>query len=191
MCLIAFIAVSSAIEVQYNPEYNGGYSNGYAINRQYSNGYSNNNNGARLILATANEDKYYDAPAQYDFAYGVKDLKTGDIKEQQESRQGDVVKGRYSLVDSDGYERIVDYSADGKSGFNAVVQRVPLKGAAGSYPLVQKVVAAPILSKIAVQSPSLYYGGSANEGYYNIKGQDQGASSYSSLNRGDQYNYKY
>lgn len=184
--VLACIAVASAIELQYNPEYNGGYSNGYAINSGYNGGYSNG-------YSNNNQDKYYDAPAQYDFAYGVKDLKTGDIKEQQESRQGDVVKGRYSLVDSDGYERIVEYSADGKSGFNAVVQRVPLKGA-GAYPLVQKVVAAPILSKIAIQSPNVYYGGaSADQGYYTNKGQ--GASSYSTLNvanSANQYNqYKY
>ncbi|KAF7263773.1 hypothetical protein GWI33_001185, partial [Rhynchophorus ferrugineus] len=42
------------------------------------------------------------APAHYDFGYSVSDPHTGDVKSQQESRRGDVVKGSYSLVDADG-----------------------------------------------------------------------------------------
>lgn len=65
------------------------------------------------------------ADAHYDFAYAVHDPQTADIKSQQESRRGDTVRGRYELIDSDGYKRTVDYTADAHNGFNAVVQRVP------------------------------------------------------------------
>lgn len=36
---------------------------------------------------------YYASP-KYEFDYGVKDLKTGDIKNHWETRNGDVVKGK-------------------------------------------------------------------------------------------------
>lgn len=58
----------------------------------------------------------------YAFQYGVKDPQTGDMKDQWEERQGDVVKGEYSLLQPDGSVRTVSYTADGKNGFNAVVK---------------------------------------------------------------------
>ncbi|XP_034824573.1 cuticle protein 8-like [Maniola hyperantus] len=60
---------------------------------------------------------------KYAFNYGVKDPHTGDVKSQQEERDGDVVKGSYSLVEPDGTTRTVHYSADDHTGFNAIVQR--------------------------------------------------------------------
>lgn len=48
---------------------------------------------------------------------------TGDNKSQQESRNGDVVTGSYSLVEPDGTRRIVEYTADPVNGFNAVVHK--------------------------------------------------------------------
>ncbi|CAH1996486.1 unnamed protein product [Acanthoscelides obtectus] len=60
---------------------------------------------------------------KYHFQYGVKDGHTGDIKEQSEHRDGDVVKGEYSLVEPDGTIRKVQYEDDGHSGFNAIVTR--------------------------------------------------------------------
>nr|XP_023012035.1 cuticle protein 8-like [Leptinotarsa decemlineata] len=60
---------------------------------------------------------------KYRFEYGVKDGHTGDIKEQTEERDGEVVKGEYSLVEPDGTVRKVQYEDDGHSGFNAVVTR--------------------------------------------------------------------
>uniref|UniRef100_A0A8D8L9X5 Cuticle protein 19 n=1 Tax=Culex pipiens TaxID=7175 RepID=A0A8D8L9X5_CULPI len=65
---------------------------------------------------------YYSHP-QYSFNYGVHDGLTGDVKSQVESRDGDVVKGQYSLVEPDGSVRTVDYTADKHSGFNAVVHK--------------------------------------------------------------------
>lgn len=61
---------------------------------------------------------------KYQFDYGVKDPKTGDHKTQWEKRDGDVVKGAYTLKEADGTERIVEYEADDKNGFNAVVKVV-------------------------------------------------------------------
>lgn len=63
------------------------------------------------------------APAQYEFQYGVQDPHTGDHKSQSEVRHGDTVKGEYSLVEPDGSIRKVQYTADPHKGFNAVVTR--------------------------------------------------------------------
>lgn len=60
---------------------------------------------------------------KYSFNYGIKDPHTGDIKSQAEERDGDVVKGQYSLVEPDGSVRTVDYTADDHNGFNAVVHK--------------------------------------------------------------------
>ncbi|KAK9719576.1 Insect cuticle protein [Popillia japonica] len=62
------------------------------------------------------------SPKDYSFSYGVKDLHTGDVKQQWEKKHGDSIRGHYSLVEPDGTVRIVDYTADSKSGFNAVVK---------------------------------------------------------------------
>lgn len=53
----------------------------------------------------------------------MKDIKTGDIKEQIEERDGDSVKGEYSVVEPDGTVRKVEYQADDHNGFNAVVTK--------------------------------------------------------------------
>ena len=53
---------------------------------------------------------------KYEFTYKVEDPHTGDKKSQHESRDGDVVKGVYSLHDADGTIRVVEYHADKKSG---------------------------------------------------------------------------
>jgi hypothetical protein len=68
----------------------------------------------------------FDPRPQYTFAYHIRDTLTGDAKSQQESRDGDVVQGSYSLVEPDGTVRTVLYAADPINGFNAVVQRSPL-----------------------------------------------------------------
>lgn len=61
--------------------------------------------------------------SNYNFAYAVSDQTTGDVKSQQEYRRGDQVQGQYTMMDSDGYKRIVDYRADDKNGFDAEVRR--------------------------------------------------------------------
>lgn len=66
---------------------------------------------------------YHQAHPKYAYKYGVNDYHTGDVKSQNETRDGDVVKGSYSLVEPDGSIRTVDYTADKHNGFNAVVHR--------------------------------------------------------------------
>ncbi|XP_017072361.1 histidine-rich glycoprotein-like [Drosophila eugracilis] len=61
---------------------------------------------------------------KYEFDYGVKDTKTGDIKQQWETRDGDKVKGGYTMKEADGRTRIVEYTADSHNGFQATVKHV-------------------------------------------------------------------
>lgn len=84
---------------------------------------------------THHEDEHVDyyAPPKYAFKYGVNDFHTGDVKSQHETRDGDVVKGQYSLVEPDGSVRTVDYTADKHSGFNAVVHRTAPVHSGGHY----------------------------------------------------------
>lgn len=97
----------------------------------------------------------FDPLPQYKFGYDVADSLTGDYKSQQESRDGDVVSGQYSLVESDGTRRIVDYSADPINGFNAVVRNEPLVAAA---PVVaEPVVAAPVAKYSAAYTSPVAY----------------------------------
>lgn len=60
---------------------------------------------------------------KYEYKYAVEDQHTGDKKEQKETREGDKVKGEYSLKEPDGTVRIVKYEADKENGFNAYVER--------------------------------------------------------------------
>ncbi|XP_073951913.1 uncharacterized protein [Choristoneura fumiferana] len=64
---------------------------------------------------------YYAYP-KYEFAYKVDDPHTGDHKSQHEHRDGDVVKGFYSLHQPDGSVRDVHYHGDKHSGFHADVK---------------------------------------------------------------------
>ncbi|XP_055624839.1 cuticle protein 19-like [Toxorhynchites rutilus septentrionalis] len=70
------------------------------------------------------EQKDYHSHPKYKFEYGVKDFKTGDNKDQWEHRDGDVVKGQYTLQEPDGTKRIVEYTSDKHGGFQAHVKRV-------------------------------------------------------------------
>ncbi|CAD7080734.1 unnamed protein product [Hermetia illucens] len=81
------------------------------------------------------EDEHVDyyAPPKYEFKYGVNDFHTGDVKSQHETRDGDVVKGQYSLVEPDGSIRTVDYTADKHNGFNAVVHKTAPVHSGGHY----------------------------------------------------------
>ncbi|KAF4527586.1 hypothetical protein B566_EDAN016385 [Ephemera danica] len=65
---------------------------------------------------------YYAYP-KYQFDYAVHDPHTGDHKTQWETRDGDVVKGEYTVHDPDGTIRTVKYTSDKHNGFNAVVHR--------------------------------------------------------------------
>ncbi|KAL4710516.1 hypothetical protein ACJJTC_008918 [Scirpophaga incertulas] len=76
---------------------------------------------AKVITpAVAHHVEEYAHP-KYEFSYSVADGHSGDNKSQHESRDGDAVHGEYSLLESDGSVRHVQYSADDHNGFNAVV----------------------------------------------------------------------
>lgn len=83
---------------------------------------------------------YADAYPQYQYAYNVNDGLTGDNKAQEEIRDGDVVKGFYSLVEADGSVRKVNYYADPVNGFNAVVEK-SLPTIVAAEPVAKVVVA--------------------------------------------------
>lgn len=68
------------------------------------------------------EDHHHAHP-EYKYEYGVKDSHTHDHKSQWEHRDGDVVKGQYTLDEADGTHRVVDYHSDHHHGFQAHVQR--------------------------------------------------------------------
>jgi hypothetical protein len=101
---------------------------------------------AALVSArTELVDEEHDSHPQYSFEYSVEDISTGDNKHQHETRNGDSVVGQYSLIESDGTRRTVDYTADAVNGFNAVVT----KSAAET-----KVFAAP--TKLIAAAPAKF-----------------------------------
>ncbi|XP_044745992.1 cuticle protein 7-like [Coccinella septempunctata] len=93
-----------------------------------------------------------EAPAHYNFEYQVNDPTTGDEKHQEESREGDLVRGSYSLVESDGTRRIVEYTADAENGFQAVVHKEPAGAPLPApSPVVAKVVK-PVVAPVPVHA---------------------------------------
>ncbi|XP_043519665.1 larval cuticle protein A2B-like isoform X2 [Frieseomelitta varia] len=102
---------------------------------------------AKAVVAKA-VDADYDPHPQYSYAYNVHDSLTGDAKSQQETRDGDVVQGSYSLLEADGTTRIVDYVADPVNGFNAVVRKEAAAAPIVAAAPVAKIAAAPV-AKIA------------------------------------------
>ncbi|XP_076671694.1 cuticle protein-like [Andrena cerasifolii] len=106
-------------------------------------------------------DADYDPHPQYSYAYDVHDSLTGDAKSQQETRDGDVVQGSYSLIEADGTRRIVDYTADPVNGFNAVVRKE-----AAAAPLVAAAPVAKIATPIAkIAAPITYAAPAAQVAY--------------------------
>ncbi|XP_063621397.1 cuticle protein 8-like isoform X2 [Cydia splendana] len=92
------------------------------------------------------------AHPKYEYTYSVADGHTGDNKSQQETRDGDVVKGSYSFHEADGSIRTVEYTADDHNGFNAVVHN----NAPTNAPAVLK--AAPVIVKtVPVYAAPTYY----------------------------------
>ncbi|NP_001166682.1 cuticular protein RR-2 motif 78 precursor [Bombyx mori] len=67
----------------------------------------------------------YDPHPSYQFGFDVNDDQYTNYQNRKEQRDGDVIKGSYSVVDSDGFIRTVTYTADPKEGFKAEVQRQP------------------------------------------------------------------
>jgi hypothetical protein len=81
------------------------------------------NHGAYHSGGHDDHHDYHHHPS-YKYEYGVKDAHTGDHKSQWEHRDGDVVKGEYTLDEADGTKRVVKYSSDKHGGFQAHVERI-------------------------------------------------------------------
>lgn len=105
----------------------------------------------KQIVAKAHVEDY-DSNPQYSYSYDIHDSLTGDNKQQHESRDGDNVKGQYSLIEADGTRRIVDYTADPVHGFNAVVTK---EGAAHAPAVVAKAIV-PV-QKTIISQPAVAY----------------------------------
>uniref|UniRef100_A0A182SIE5 Uncharacterized protein n=1 Tax=Anopheles maculatus TaxID=74869 RepID=A0A182SIE5_9DIPT len=105
------------------------YDDGARASRNYNDQY----NDQRFLGRNQDQDLQDRRESDYDrddysYGYAVRDELSGDIKSQQETRNGDRVRGQYRTVESDGTERIVDYTADDVRGFNAVVRHQPSVG---------------------------------------------------------------
>ncbi|XP_054282850.1 cuticle protein 8-like [Macrosteles quadrilineatus] len=76
----------------------------------------------------------------YNFGYSVRDFHTGADFKQQETSDGNTVKGQYRVQLPDGRTQIVTYTADWQTGFHADVQYEgeasypAVYGTGGSYP---------------------------------------------------------
>ncbi|EDW55137.1 larval cuticle protein A2B [Drosophila sechellia] len=100
------------------------------------------------VLAKTVELEEVDPHPQYTYSYDVQDTLSGDNKGHVEERDGDVVRGEYSLIDADGFKRTVTYTADSINGFNAVVRRELLTAVVAAEPVVK--VAAPLVKAAPV-----------------------------------------
>ncbi|CAG9858806.1 unnamed protein product [Phyllotreta striolata] len=150
-------------EAEYIPYYGAATSfnkinNGYYGLPKYEQGgnYEDYDYGYRPASYGKQYDEY--GYPKYKFSYGVNDPHTGDHKSQHEERDGDVVKGYYTVADPDGTLRTVHYTADDHNGFNAVVQRdgIPIHpepvGKVFLQP-VDKVVLEPVYEKVVYDKP--------------------------------------
>ncbi len=112
---------------------------------------------AAPVVAKVVAPEPYDAHPHYNFNYAVNDPHTGDSKTQEETRDGDVVKGSYSLVEADGSRRIVEYTADPINGFNAVVHKEPLVAKAVVAKVIAPAYHAPIVAAYAHPIAGAYH----------------------------------
>ncbi|XP_049293237.1 cuticle protein 8-like [Anopheles funestus] len=119
------------------------------------------------------EHKEHYAHPKYKFEYGVKDPHTGDHKSQWEVRDGDVVKGAYTLHEADGTERVVEYKSDGHNGFEADVKKVGHAHHPQNYPShpvhvpVHVPVHAPTHAPVHVPKQRVHHGHSGAS-YVNV-----------------------
>lgn len=101
--------------------------------------------------------------SSYVFAYGVNDPVTGDIKDQQEVKNGEQVYGYYRLLDADGLVRTVNYQSNPLTGFQAQVSRdAPVVGVAPGpvaigRPVVDAIVPETKEINYLTHTPSMTY----------------------------------
>lgn len=78
-----------------------------------------------LSQSEEEEEDGYDNNPSYQFGFDVKDDEYTNYQNRKESRDGGIIMGSYSVVDSDGFIRTVKYTAHPKDGFKAEVIREP------------------------------------------------------------------
>jgi hypothetical protein len=135
IALFAFIAAAGALPQHYYEQ--------PALVKSYQ---------PAVVKKIAYDHHEHEEPANYDFEYSVHDDHTGDVKEHHESAKNGAVEGYYTLIDADGYRRIVHYTASHEQGFVAKVEREPIHGhnVVKAAPVQHKVIAQPIVHKVAV-----------------------------------------
>lgn len=123
---LAALALHSALAAPAYPgSHLGPYNNGAYFNGAYNGAaYNSGQYNGRYDGAT------FDPYPRYNFDYRVAEPRTGDYKNHQESRNGDAVRGQYSVAEPDGSLLTVRYAADDAHGYTAVVER---SGAAGTF----------------------------------------------------------
>ncbi|XP_044744233.1 cuticle protein 19-like [Coccinella septempunctata] len=114
--LLALATLASAGYLEQGLESEGGIEHYGGVEEAYSGGHDED------------EHKDYYAHPKYQYNYAVNDYHTGDVKQQYEERDGDSVKGSYSVKEADGSTRIVNYKADKHNGFQATVARIGGEG---------------------------------------------------------------
>jgi len=78
------------------------------------------------LAANLEEDpEEYDPNPSYQFGFDVKDDEYTNYQNRKEVRDGGIIQGSYTVVDSDGFIRTVKYTAHPKDGFKAEVIREP------------------------------------------------------------------
>ncbi|CAD7004609.1 unnamed protein product [Ceratitis capitata] len=94
------------------------------------------------------------AKPAYEFAYGVEDAQARLLQNRQETRDGDAVRGSYSVVDPDGNLRVVKYTADHVNGFQAEVTTNGLGTTVHGQQLLLQV---PVQAAPTQTTPPLWY----------------------------------
>ena len=98
-------------------------------------------------------DQVVGGHAHYSYGYSVNDARSGDLKAREETRDGDVVQGSYTVADPDGRIRHVEYTADRDHGFNARVtydgEPGPVSLGVNESPVAAVATTAPVTSVAA------------------------------------------
>ncbi|XP_028168305.1 histidine-rich glycoprotein-like [Ostrinia furnacalis] len=144
LCFAALVAIVAAQSDHGHHEHHHGFSSQHI---------SRHDGKAEKVSVKGHDghEHHYDyyAYPKYDFEYKVEDKHTGDLKTQHETRDGDVVKGYYSLHEPDGSVRDVHYHSDKHTGFHATVKH-------NTHHVV--LCLAALLAAVAAQSDDGHHG---------------------------------
>ncbi|KAG5872286.1 hypothetical protein JTB14_037419 [Gonioctena quinquepunctata] len=151
LAITALVTVAQAGLLGYPTAHVAPVAHGYAspLSHGYAAPLSHRYASPTLLNSAQHAEDYYTHP-RYEFNYGVQDGHTGDHKSQHEQRDGDVVKGYYTVAEPDGTLRTVHYTADDHNGFNAVVEK-------SGHPVHPAPAHGNILLSAPVQAASVHH----------------------------------